>query len=284
MAFMFRFPIELPQDQSIGSTEQELMLLSKGSVRVFIQSDTSEALAERNEVSVRGTGFATEAEARMEGERWFNAVPVGFVHENLGANFRLRRPRSGFFGSYLEQRNAEHPESRLVNDEPGVVVYPEEPPLIFGKLRVKGRAGINAEAVALAVREAYDSRVRLDDATRIAFEMYSASYTMPSVDSSFLMLMVGVEAMIAAIKARAGESISAAGRRLAASLGDAHYLDQSPVDFFRECYRARSALVHGDAKRPDLQFIMNATGPLRVFVKDLIELRVRAGTSAVTGS
>ena len=271
---------------------------------MMIKTGTEEALKDVTAVNIVGRGYPTEEQAREDGDRWFDAVPFAFARVHLGADFRKRKPPSGFFTSFLNQVDAANPDTRTVNDEPGVVVHPAEALVHFVRGGATGRVGVNASDTVKALREVHASGRALDAGTRLAFDAFSASFTMPSADSRFIMLMVAVEALIEranrpledlkdldALREQVKESqlgdsvksvlltnlddvrresIGAAGRRLAFDLGDNLYMDLDPVTFFKKCYPVRSALVHGNATQPEVAWVMNATGPLHWFVADLI--------------
>jgi hypothetical protein len=65
------------------------------------------------------------------------------------------------------------------------------------------------------------------------------------------------------------ESVGAAGRRLAASLGDRTYMDESPSIFTR-CYEMRSQLVHGRFPRPAPGDVGSCAVGLECFAGDLL--------------
>ncbi len=70
------------------------------------------------------------------------------------------------------------------------------------------------------------------------------------------------------------ESISAAGRRLAASLGARTYGGQSPSEFFNVSYGIRSRLVHGDPPRPTWTEVNVRAAELERFVAKLLSVPI----------
>jgi hypothetical protein len=67
------------------------------------------------------------------------------------------------------------------------------------------------------------------------------------------------------------ESISSAGRRLAAErLGERTYMEMPAAKFFAHCYDLRSRLVHGGEPRPSRQEVGSAAAALGVFVSELL--------------
>ena len=84
--------------------------------------------------------------------------------------------------------------------------------------------------------------------------------TAPRIPSSLSQTIAGLKK----------ESINSAGKRLVATLGDRKYAGKSPKRFFRDCYDARSNLVHGNLGRPSVETIQGLLGPLEHFVRDLV--------------
>lgn len=70
------------------------------------------------------------------------------------------------------------------------------------------------------------------------------------------------------------ESISQAGRRLVATLGDRTYGQRTPSRFFTECYDLRSKLVHGSVPRPTFADVNGIVGELERLTRDLLVLGV----------
>jgi hypothetical protein len=64
---------------------------------------------------------------------------------------------------------------------------------------------------------------------------------------------VQIDSLTGSLKWLRNESISQAGRRLAASAGTMHFMrdTEDAVTFFTRCYDVRSRLVHGHTPRPD---------------------------------
>lgn len=136
--------------------------------------------------------------------------------------------------------------------------------------------------------------------------LYGASFFQKGPDARYLMLMAALEALIEPqprpatsiehvkrliklthesglpepeIKSMAGtlewlkeESIGQAGRRLAKRLGERRYMDgdETPVQFFTQCYKLRSNLVHGHVPRPTESDVGSRAANLEVFVGHLV--------------
>lgn len=145
----------------------------------------------------------------------------------------------------------------------------------------------------------------LEQAERLAFDLFSASFFQPSADARLLMLTMAVESLLDlqrrsdAARAHVGdliaatqlnpdlteaernsmcgsltwlleESIGQAGRRLAKTLEPRTYDDLRPAAFFDRCYEARSRLVHGRGQRPDRSAVDMLAAHLEIVVGDLL--------------
>lgn len=305
MTYMFRVRFKVGPTTRIDATVDELVLDETGGVRIVLRSLTAGQLVnDANELAMRGEGYATEAQAAAEGKRWVGALVLGMISEFVGVDFGERSPRGRMFPAFLELVSAATPGARAYNDIPGLQVLSQSPQPVFFRGQATGIAGKSGDNIAAHVRKAFSQHAEPDERSLLACEMYAASRFMPSEDSRFLMLMIAVEALIEAgtrsaaqveaidglvehlaslslseeerraltqtIAGLKSESINSAGKRLAVALGDRKYAGKSPKGFFRDCYEARSALVHGNLGRPGAETIRGLIGPLERFVRDLV--------------
>jgi hypothetical protein len=305
MTYMFRVRFKIGPNTRIEAKVDELVLDETDGVRVFLRSLTpGQLVSDADEMAMRGEGYATEAQAAAEGKRWVDALVLGMISDLVGIEFGERSQTGGYSPAGLELISAANPGLRPYNDIAGLQVVSESPPPVFARVQATAIGAKNGDAIAAQVREAFSQHAEPDERSLLACEMYAASHFMPSEDSRFLMLMIAVEALIEAgtrsaaqVEAIDGlvehlaslslseeerrsltqtiaglktESINFAGKRLAATLGDRKYANKSPKRFFRDCYDARSDLVHGNLGRPGTETIRGLVGPLAHFVRDLI--------------
>lgn len=313
MTYTFRLTFRIAEGNRLGHDGPELVLQDALPGRVAIKPQTADrTIREENRFTLRGEGYSTEDEAREDGERWMSALAMGFVAELVPPDFESRRPRGGFAQPLLDQFNTEAAGvARVYGDQTGLLVVPEDPPPMWGRLEANAEAIRNASATAAAIRRAYDEGLRPDERTMLAIDLYSAAETVAEdADARFVMLMFAVEAMIEvgqrsetqvavldalredlskaadidpvdrremreALAGLRRESISAAGRRLAATLAPRVYDNRSAVNFFRYAYTIRSKLVHGNfgERRPAVEQVRALHGPMLWFVRDLILAR-----------
>lgn len=140
----------------------------------------------------------------------------------------------------------------------------------------------------------------------VAFDLYGAAFFLSNPEARFITLVMAVETLLdeprnrpeesvrlvddfvsrvrgnqelsesernslsESLRSLRKESIGWAGRRLAASLKPRTYGGDDPVKFFSECYKLRSALVHGALPRPDSIQLHTKAAQLEHFVGDLL--------------
>ncbi|WP_157407746.1 hypothetical protein [Arthrobacter sp. ZBG10] len=305
MTYMFRVRFKVGPNTRIGAQVTELILGETNEVRVFLRSRVEGQLVnDADQLEMRGEGYTREAEAEAEGKRWISALTLGTISELVGIEFSERSAPNFFTQAVLEWVKPANPDAQAYPDITGLQVVPQSPPPVFVRAEANGIGFKNGDAIAAHARETYGQEADPDKRSLLACEMYAASHFMPSDDSRFLMLMIAVEALIetgnrsaeqmnaieglidhlASLSLPEGdrqslaqtlnglkkESINSAAKRLAAVLGSQPYGEKSPKRFFRDCYNARSALVHGSLERPAAETIRELIWPLEYFVRDLV--------------
>jgi hypothetical protein len=83
-----------------------------------------------------------------------------------------------------------------------------------------------------------------------------------------------IDSLVGALRKLREESITNAGRRFAATLGDRRYMEEEPAQFFSRTYDLRSRLVHGGVPRPTFGEVNQRVGHLELFVGDLLSLGI----------
>jgi hypothetical protein len=265
--------------------------------------DPPVSLGDARQLSLFGSGYSSEPAARAAAERWRDALFAAFARFAVGADFGDRAPGSAFTEHGLRTLEAQLGH-RALNDVHGIMTFECDPKPTFVSQGLEMTIGKNPDTLRRAIDHAAAIGIRLTAQQRVAFDLYSASFFLPVADARFLMLMMAVETLIsleprsdqarqhvaslmAATKAShleeseihsivsmlgwlKNESISQAGRRLAASLGDHRYGGDLPVQFFTSCYKLRSDLVHGNYPRPSRDEVDARAASLEHFVGHLI--------------
>ncbi len=67
-------------------------------------------------------------------------------------------------------------------------------------------------------------------------------------------------------------------------MGERQYFERDAKRFFSECYSMRSALVHGNEKRPAWEIVNVAASHLQMMVGDLLGRELLGVTDAVSQS
>ena len=188
-------------------------------------------------------------------------------------------------------------------------MFVSEPSPKFAKTGVTAVVGKPGDRVVEMVQAAARLNIAMTERERLAYDLYSASFSESSADARFVTLMMAaetliepqprseavaahvrelvsatqtsslrreeVESVVGSLRWLYNESVGQAGRRLAQSLGDRRYADEEPQRFFTRCYDLRSKLVHGQYPRPERGDVDQRAATLEVFVSDLLAGRLR---------
>jgi hypothetical protein len=307
MPYCFRIRFRLGEHVGITTDDAEWVLTDpEVPGRVVLLRPTPDPVASigaARQLSLFGSGYASEPTAQAAAERWRDVLHAAFARFAVGADFGERAPGSAFTEYGLRTLETQLGR-RALNDVHGIMTFECEPRPTFVSQALEMTVGKNPESLRRAIDHAASIGLRLTPQQRVAFDLYSASFFLPVADARFLMLMMAVETLITleprsekeqrhiatlitATRAAAlekstihsmistlgwlkYESISQGGRRLAASLGERLYGGDRPVAFFTNCYELRSALVHGKYPRPSRDEVDGRAATLEHFVGHLI--------------
>jgi hypothetical protein len=309
MKYEFRTRALLGTTVKIESQETELEVFDFAGVRVVIKAaEPNTLLTDSRSVVIRGTGFDTAEDASHAGEQWRDHIIVAFACLSIGADFRERRPTGYMTEDFRAKLNEQNPDAQIYNEPPGILVYPSEPPAFFFDASAAMVVGKQGAQVIAAVHAAYEKSAGLNDRLRLAYDLYSASFSQPAADARFIMLSMALEtiieqrdrpadvqhqvetlirvvqessldpssmsSLVGGLRALKQESVGQAGRRLAQRLGDRTYLGRAPAVSFKYCYTIRSQLVHGSYPRPTRDEVDLAAANLETFVGHLLGLDI----------
>ncbi len=306
VTWSFRFRFRLGDRVRIDSTSAELRLpptdiAPQGiTLRPWLPDTTT--IGTTNDLVLRGDGYPSQVAAHEAARRWRAVLQVAFATAQIGADFGRRVLDNSDSSRGLEQLTAQTGQ-RYIRDRLGPIVFATEPRPIFRNLSATGVAGRFEDHVLGALAVAAAQRVEADEKTRLAYDLFGASFSVDEPDARLMLLMMAVETLIdpkprgaviahvqrlIAITAQADisaqekqsitqslswllrQSIGQAGRDLAANLGDRRYLDKSATRFFTDCYSVRSALAHGHLDRPHPTDVGRYAAHLEGFVSDLL--------------
>jgi hypothetical protein len=301
--YSFRLRFNLPDSVRINLDEVFWVFGPVSGAEITLRPLADGPIKDATRLSCRGRGFADEQSARAAGERVRDILTVALAHARVGADFGDRAARSYITAAgikHLEQQGS----GRVLHDYHGLQAYLSEPAPRFVDFHAKGRVGRSGEAFKNAIGMAVRVEPQLDPATRIAFDLFSASSGVENADSRLLLLMMAIETLVVQnARDEAGrehverlmqmtrdaplsdrekqsllsslqwlllESIGTAGRRLAGTLRGPQYGGMAPDRFFMLCYDLRGALVHGRVPRPEASTVGTVAAQLEQFVADLI--------------
>jgi hypothetical protein len=305
-AWSFRLRFDLGDASNLPLDGEEWLIDATQTRRMVLKpADGTESLRAARRVQLAGHGFETEEGAEREGNRWRDRLTLVFMSCGIGADFG-DRAASGFASDHALRRASEAAGVPVLNDKHGLMTFPSPPPVPL-TLRVgpvTATIAPSREQFVQTAESLIDSQVILSGRDRVAYDLFSASFSMITADARFIMLMMAVETLLdprprsaeaqdlvrslisateqsslpkAEVDSLVGslewllqDSISRTGRALAKRLGDRRYQDETPSKFFTECYDLRSKLTHGHLPRPDRDMVGARAANLQLFLSDLM--------------
>jgi hypothetical protein len=281
--FSFQLAVTLSADHPLPIEAESFLVGEENGRPVYLRSGKpGRSIAERSSLVLHGSGYPSEEFARQAGLKWRGVVARVFAYARVGADFRNR-----------------------ADGNPPLAVYRTGE----GQIVFAGHARGTAPVSLAELRAAFDARgahVPLRESERLASELFGLSFFVDGTPQArFMMLMMAVEALmeqnyrseeaqawisqfVATIKAAADlhpdekqaliqalqlqkrESLSQAGRRLAAALTGRRYGDHEAPAFFTACYTLRGRLAHSQGEAVPQQEVQAAIRPLQDFVGDLL--------------
>ena len=306
MTYCFRVRFRLGDTVIIGSDAPELSLPTPSGTQqeVAIRAYDSQVIRDAAELLLIGKGYASEEDAREAGVHWRDVTQRAFASCWIGAEFGDREPAEDG-PTHVVERSGE----RWIDDSFGVQVFECEPwPGFSRALPGSVSTGPPEERLVDAISTATAHDATMSDRERLAYALYSASFSERSADARFMTLMMAVETLLDPprrprlvvehidaliqqtrdadlpadeIDSLVGglgnlyeESIGRAGRKLARRLPRRFYMSESPAKFFSDCYEIRSDLAHGAVPRPSTTDVARRAGELQHFVGDLLSVEL----------
>lgn len=133
--------------------------------------------------------------AHEAARRWRAVLQVAFATAQIGADFGRRVLNSSDSSPGLEQLTAQTGQ-RYIRDRLGPIVFATEPRPIFRDLSATGVAGRFEDHVLDALAVAAAQRVEADEKTRLAYDLFGASFSVDEPDARLMLLMMAVETLI----------------------------------------------------------------------------------------
>jgi hypothetical protein len=303
-SFRTRFIKSPSKTLDIDSHRWELPLSAKRGSVYLSACEENTTIRKSPQLVLRGNGWNSKEEAWNEAERYTQALALSLARVKVGANFGKRAPKSGYFGAGLKMLGQQQGQ-RMLNDVHGIMVFETEPQPLFARFEASGAMGIPKERFESVLLYALEHPRELTDRERVCLDLFHASFFQKMVDVRFLLLMMAIEALlvpgqrspaaiqhvetmidstrkanligddeknsiIRSLNGLRTESIGHTGRKYVAErLGSRKYSSHSASDFFSECYKLRSRLVHGSSPYP-WQEVSEVVEMLELFVSDLL--------------
>lgn len=260
-------------------------------------------LARTRRAVIKGIGYATEAEAQEAAKFWRASFMATFAAMRIGVDFGDRAARSTSWSRNAIAAVSKQSGRPAFNYQGGILIYESNsPPIFMPTFSAEGTvAGPPRLPAALANAR---SRGGLSEERQVTYDLFSTALGLASGDAQYAMLMAALETMIkpqprsqeavkhvsklmeltrqsglpkkeiesltGSIKWLYQESISQAGKKIAATLEPRRYMNERPEAFFRGCYEIRSRLLHGQAPLPSALAVRSRIPYLIEFVADLI--------------
>jgi hypothetical protein len=304
--FKFRLRFEVSRGRRITLEEDELLLHEDDSAVVWLRTLQSDSSLEHADTWVlMGSAYSTEDEAVAAGEYWRGVLERSFAVLGVCADFGDYAAKGGGFSAAVLKELNTASEFLVANETFGIMVFPDDVPVLVSSASATGYAGTPPERFTRALVAAQTSN-DMTTRERLAFDLYSAAdFVSSRPEARFVLLMMALEALIEvdargphaqehidalirlteevatldrdeadslknALRSLKRESVRHAGRRLIAALDGRHYDGKTALTFFNECYGVRSALVHGAASRPSRDRVSRLAANLHLFVGHLI--------------
>jgi hypothetical protein len=267
----FRARFQLPTGTALDEDADRLQIHLPGiPAPLTLKAIGATTIRDSSALSIAGTGFLSDADAREAGARVKQALTFAAVELRMGIDVGKDKFLSGF-GEIVKDQ-ARKQGVRLLDDVHGLVVYPEDLEVRFSYSRARLTAVRNKGRFVEVFTRAFAQTKPLDSKTALSVELFVSSFFEASPRAQLLAMLSAVEALaeqelqggkiLAVVNesivrakmlpegpskqtllSRLGElrreSISASCRRLISSL-----LSPQDAERFTEIYGARSKLLH----------------------------------------
>lgn len=195
LTYGFRVRFKLPSDNVIRENleEVELLRLLDGKP-LTLKAISATRIADAHNLSVRASGFGSEQEAFMYGQRTKNALMICGARRRIGIDVGKDQATSG--AGKIVREHAKEAGILLLNDVHGLSVFPEELPVRFASLSARAVIEESTERFVQDFRQAFEFAPDLSNKQMLALELYAASKFEVSLKARFLTLVSAVEALV----------------------------------------------------------------------------------------
>lgn len=297
----------LAPGESLTTDGPRLVLYSQSGTEVIIRPiDESKPFKDATHLLIQGGPYATENEAIRAGKSWRRQLLMACSDRSIGIDIgdeaELRPLRIP-----LSQREFSPDDIVILKQRHGLQVYPvpaDDATFGFSAFTADLAVGRSSEGLLTAIREVGPRASQMSARQTLALSLLHASRFAENPETKYVLLVTAVEALIKRadqskvvrelltsfqdavrdsdlsdeertevvghLSRGKVETIGAAGRRLAAKLGDNIYGGVDPSTYFGNVYKIRSNIVHGNMSRPDHEQLRSEYGELHRFVVELL--------------
>ncbi|NEW49949.1 hypothetical protein GV792_07765 [Nocardia cyriacigeorgica] len=310
-SYSFRNTIKLRNGHRIEvEGEEQVVLLATEPTEVDIRPLSAPKFADAAELRVQGGPYPSIEAAIEAGKSWRAILSVAFAKQRLGIDLGPQDDPVAERNAFLAELAAEQGVQAL-RGRYGLLVFPSEPPAIFGMSSVEVVVPHRPDVLAQLVDEARDSLgdPQLTEAQELALRLLHLSFFDTNPETRFVLLVTAIEAvldqgersakfvqwlehLISETKASGldkgtrdailnylgmgkRESIGASAKRLVAPLGEQTYDGLSSQAFFTACYTQRSNLVHANLPRTTVHELRSRLPTLERFVIEVLDAEIR---------
>ena len=261
--------------------------------RVVLKSGSGQAISQTDELILQGSGYPDFDAAKDAGRRWRQYLTKALPRDGRGADFgddgasRIapvldcvfeEEPPEIFAMMGIERGD------RIVQDRQGLIVFATEPPAKC--LHAAAGAVTIGTGVGTSLKTAHESTYAPFDARQeLAYALVHQALFDPNPETRYIQLVTAIEALLpeaacprliqdaldelvkvakewpeSETKTRVLQILDGDRRESVRQMAmgsvsklSSTYDDLQPKSYFDLCYGNRSALVHGNAERPDVR-------------------------------
>lgn len=190
----FRIRFLLPGDYAINVDAETLDIpLPSVGLTLVLRSMPESSIRKSRNLTIRGSGFPSEDEARACGRRTKNALMLCGARLRTGFDVGKDKARSGV-GKVVKER-AREIGVRLLDDVHGLSVFPEDRPVLVFSVSASAVIGKPATRFVEEFGKAYEMSPEFSPKQSLALELYNASKFELSLRARFLTPVIAVECL-----------------------------------------------------------------------------------------
>ncbi|MCX4095081.1 HEPN domain-containing protein [Nocardia sp. alder85J] len=306
--FRFRNTVTLSPGESIAAESAKIELFSESGVAVTLSPSSDDTpFSEATEFLLTGGPYPTRDDALQAGKSWRRCLLLACSDRHIGINLG-DEDKSTPSRIPLGQTDFLPDDPVYLKDHHGLLVYPESsnPSSSFVSFTADITVGRSSSELLNAIHAVKETASKMTARETLALTLLHDSRFDPNPETKYISLTTAIEALLEPAKQSSvvrtaldtlqrhaddldlsdeerklivqhigsgkRESITEAGSKLASRLKDREYGGVDPSTFFREAYKTRGKLVHGNTSRPTRDQLGAELGTLHSFVVDLLHL------------